>query len=333
MNNEELSLNSPVSEKEYSFEDSNPFSGHKNPFEEGVKKLNEGDLISAILLFEEAVTQQPEHAEAWQYLGTSQAENEQEFLSIKALNKCVELQPDNLEAWMALSVSYTNESMYLQACQSLKSWMKNNPKYENILSNQLIPTGDLKAEARSNTLSSSLVSTETLKEVENIFLTAARLSPQQTIDPQIQIGLGILFNISHEYEKAIDCFKTGLQVKPDSALLWNKLGATLANSGKSAEAIEAYRNALSLRPGFIRCRYNLGISCINLKAYDTAIEHFLSALNMQRQGEDPTRTASTMSENIWDTLRMTMSLHGRSDLLKAVEKRDLGVINREMKTR
>lgn len=51
----------------------------------------------------------------------------------------------------------------------------------------MIPTGDLKAEARSNTLSSSLVSTETLKEVENIFLTAARLSPQQTIDPQIQV--------------------------------------------------------------------------------------------------------------------------------------------------
>jgi len=98
-----------------------------------------------------------------------------------------------------------------------------------------------------------------------------------------QIGLGVLFNIAHEYDKAIDCFKTSLHVKPDSALLWNKLGATLANSGRSAEAIEAYRNALELRPGFIRCRYNLGISCINLKVYGTAIEHFLTALNMQRK--------------------------------------------------
>lgn len=98
-----------------------------------------------------------------------------------------------------------------------------------------------------------------------------------------QVGLGVLFNISREYDKAIDCFKTGIQARPDSALLWNKLGATLANSGKSGEATEAYRNALQLRPGFIRCRYNLGISCINLKVYRSAVEHFLTALNMQRQ--------------------------------------------------
>lgn len=41
--------------QEYKFEESNPFNGLKNSFEEGVKKLEEGDLISAILLFEEAV--------------------------------------------------------------------------------------------------------------------------------------------------------------------------------------------------------------------------------------------------------------------------------------
>jgi len=50
-------------------------------------------------------------------------------------------------------------------------------------------------------------------------------------------------------------------------LLWNKLGATLANSSKSEQAVEAYRKALELVPGFTRARYNLGISCMNLGAY------------------------------------------------------------------
>ena len=50
-------------------------------------------------------------------------------------------------------------------------------------------------------------------------------------------------------------------------MLWNRLGATLANGQRSAESIDAYRRALELSPGFIRARYNLGISCINLNAY------------------------------------------------------------------
>lgn len=60
-----------------------------------------------------------------------------------------------------------------------------------------------------------------------------------------------------------------------------RLGATLANGGRSEEAVEAYRQSLQLHPGFIRARFNLGISCINLGAHQEAAEHFLTALNLQ----------------------------------------------------
>jgi peroxin-5 len=50
-------------------------------------------------------------------------------------------------------------------------------------------------------------------------------------------------------------------------MLWNRLGATLANGGKASEAIGAYRRALEISPGLIRTRYNLGVSCIDLSVY------------------------------------------------------------------
>lgn len=67
-------------------------------------------------------------------------------------------------------------------------------------------------------------------------------------------------------------------------LLYNRVGATMANSGHADDALQYYYRALELNPVYIRARYvhqiqsgsgtwiltrgyryNLGISCINLR--------------------------------------------------------------------
>ncbi len=119
------------------------------------------------------------------------------------------------------------------------------------------------------------------------------------VDSNIQVGLGLLFYNIQDYEKTIDCFTAALSVRPDDYLLWNRLGATLSNSGKNEEAIGAYHKALELKPSFVRARYNLGVSSMNIGCYREAAEHFLSALSLHVV--HPEKHVN-VSKTIWDTL-------------------------------
>ncbi|XP_022612323.1 peroxisomal biogenesis factor 5 isoform X1 [Seriola lalandi dorsalis] len=323
-------------DKGYQFEEDNPYLSHPDPLSEGVKRMEAGDIPGAVRFFESAVQREPDNQLAWQYLGTCQAENEQEFAAISALRRCIELKNDNLTALMALAVSFTNESLHRQACETLRDWLKHNPKYRSVWEqNERDRQNDgARDREKDRERFGSLLPESLFTDVQTLYLRAANSDPAQ-VDPQLQCGLGVLFNLSGEYDKAVDCFSAALSVTPQDYLLWNKLGATLANGSRSEEAVAAYRRALELQPGFVRSRYNLGISCVNLGAHREAVEHFLEALSLQRQAAgDGARAArgpggavaTVMSDNIWSTLRMALSMMGESSLYAAADRRDLDAL-------
>ncbi|KAI5632741.1 tetratricopeptide repeat domain-containing protein [Phthorimaea operculella] len=291
--------------EEYNFTEGNAMLENKSALDIGKERLKMGDVPGAVLCFEAAVQQQPESAEAWFLLGATQAENEQDPLAITALKKSLAIDPRQLEGYITLAAAYTNENMPKFAFISLLDWLKAS-KYSDLLPQDVDPTKmDLK---------------DLENHVKSLYLKAAQLNPQQ-IDPEVQNALGVVFNISQEYDKAVDCFRTALMVNGNDAKLWNRLGATLANSDKSEQAVDAYHQALELEPGFIRARYNVGITCMNLGAHRQAAEHFLVALNQQMKAERMSSDSPNIdnsSTTIWTTLRMVCSFMGEHDIAKLV---------------
>jgi len=337
---------------DYLFEQENPFSNLLDPFDEGVRIMDEGGNLSlAALAFEAAVQKNPDHVDAWTRLGAAQAQNEKETPAIRALEQAVKLDPTNSSALMGLAVSYTNEGYDTTAYRTLERWL--GSKYPSIAPLPSDPT--TRADPLASASDFGFTERHVLHErVTNLFIRAAQLAPTpEAMDPDVQVGLGVLFYGDDKFEKAVDCFGAALASTEAGAtnsergnqrpLLWNRLGATLANSGRSEEAIQAYERALELNPNFVRARYNLGVSCINIGCYEEAAQHLLGALSMhqvsEREGRDKAKEIlgdgagggnrlddeelermlnHNQSTNLYDTLRRVFTHMGRKDLMERV---------------
>lgn len=307
----------------YPFQSNNPFVDHPDPFQEGQRLIQSGAPLSeAALAFEAACRSDEARAEYWRMLGETQAADEKEQLAIKAFQKAVGCQDESngQSSWMSLAICWVNEAQEIRAMAILERWLKD--AYPAIAQKSDFNSQDPENLHNPWSRHSAIVEK---------FLQAARAGPEirqgvgkeivrsQVVDVDVQVGLGVLFYSNSEYDRAKDCFEAALGVNPNDFLLWNRLGATLANGGKPEEAIGAYQKALELRPTFTRAIYNLGVSCLNIHCYRQAAEHFLAALSFHSKaasiGDRPLLFDGVDgSENLWYTLRRAFLYLGRSDL-------------------
>ncbi|KAI0358408.1 TPR-like protein [Trametes cingulata] len=275
-------------------------------------------LYESVLELEAAVQRDPTNAARWYELGVKQQENEREQKAVQALRRALELDPTHLPSWLALGVSHTNEGDRAGACNAIQEWVNRNERYAAAV-----------AQFRAlNPERAGASQAEKLTDLMHCLMSIVRENAGGEIDADIQIALAVLLNTNEDYVKARDCFTTALAVRPDDWLLYNRVGATLANSGHPEEALQYYYSALELNPAYIRARFNLGISCINLRRYDEAAQHILDALVLQDGdsvrdpgGNDDKRGVT--SSALWESLK-TCCLHmQRLDLATLCDRRDL----------
>mmetsp|Transcript_233 Transcript_233/g.519 ORF Transcript_233/g.519 Transcript_233/m.519 type:complete len:475 (-) Transcript_233:20-1444(-) len=270
-------------------------------FSEGMRRFEAGDIADAILAFESHLQNvDPDSSDAWRMLGRCHAENDEDPRAIACLERAVERDPYSPEALLALGVSHVNELDHARALESLRGWISHNPSYAGMeLTPELVGGGTAGEAERSS-----------LEELKNLLQRAMEYEPLDAADALE--ALGVVCNVSREYDFAVDSFNKALESRPDDYQLWNKLGATLANSGRSSEALPAYHRALAIKPKYARAWLNMAISHSNLKNYDEAARCYLQTLSL-----------NPGADHVWSYLRIALTSTEQWDLLPLAAARNL----------
>ncbi|EER02678.1 Peroxisomal targeting signal receptor, putative [Perkinsus marinus ATCC 50983] len=255
----------------YEFNTENPYlESSESPLQLALRLLAEGRDEEAMLALEAEVQQHPDSSEGWRLLGLMHAGNDMDVEAITCLEKGHEVDPYNTDSLLALGVSLTNELDSYRALKILREWLQNHEAYHGLVE-------------ASTANSQMLLDYDYLKkDVVALLEKAVGLGPN---DADASVALGVAYNIDRNYTKAADSFMRAATLRPEDPTLWNKLGATLANSGLSEASLVAYNQALKLKPNYARAWSNLAIAHCNLNQHQDGIRFYLAALKLSPKAE------------------------------------------------
>ncbi|KAI9611713.1 hypothetical protein KEM48_004455 [Puccinia striiformis f. sp. tritici PST-130] len=273
--------------------------------------------------------------------------------SSSSLESVLEKEREVLSDPESATACYSNENRKTDAFNQIENWINVEiskvDKYREAQRISSTQTADdqhqiVDEEESTTTIKLKIKHGELTNKLIDLARLGGRKKDKASVDPDVQIALGVLFNSNDEFEKACDCFGAALAVRPLDPLLFNRLGATLANSGKPEEAIQYYNRAIELLPSYIRARYNLSISLINLGKYFESIKNLLDSLVIQHQGSssssvplhpsgtdslDQKQKSGVTSDVLWQTLEINCSLL-KNHFLPDQDRLDLCFLHKDL---
>jgi len=232
-------------------------------------------------------------------LGHLHAELDMDVEAIMCLKRSYEVDPYSLDNLLALGVSCTNELDRTSALKYLRTWIQNHEVHNEMVINRAPPPdGAVDLWCR---------------EVTHLFEMAAEATP---LDADVFVALGVLQNINRNFPAAVSALSTACRLRPNDHTNWNKLGATLANSGKSEKAVIAYHQGLQLKPNYARSWSNLAIAHNNLNQLEDTARFYLSSVSLNPN-----------AEHVWGLLNQTMARTQNQPGREACQRRDLAALH------
>ena len=118
--------------------------------------------------------------------------------------------------------------------------------------------------------------------------------------------LGAVLNGLGQLDAATEAYNKALAIKPDNAEAYNNMGVTLQRQSKLEEAIEAYNKALAIKPDNSEAYNNMGNALIAQGKLEEAIEAYNKALAIKPDNAEAHRNLSALTKYTSNTAQISV---------------------------
>jgi tetratricopeptide (TPR) repeat protein len=259
-------------------------------------------------------------ATAWQLLGETHLDLDEDSLAIRAFGEAAKLRDEAhgkeseqstgeggypTVTWLLIAQAMLNE-MHPDAAvlQALTRWLCANSPAD------LVP-GDLVAELVEGEDPQHLTGfipfqgaegADFATLVEGLENAGERMREGNLAGAEeIPLALGLACTAMNDREGATQHFKRDAEVR-GGCRAWNRVGATLANNGDYEGAIVCYRRALDDHPMFGKALHNIGVALYSQQEFDEALPFFVAALDLRESQKRET-------SELWQQTSLVMLQH------------------------
>jgi protein O-GlcNAc transferase len=236
-------------------------------FSLGIAFQNRGRMSDAAACYREAIAIRPDYAGAHNNLGhILQIQNRPD----EAIRHCLDalaLDPDFVEAYCNMGNAFQAQGKLEEAVECHRRTIVLRPGY---------------AEGHSN-LGNVLRSQGRLDEAIAHLRAAVALKPDFA---EAYCNMGNALQAQGKLDEAIEVYRQAIVLKPDLVEAQNNLAAVLIRLGRMDEAILYCRQALALAPDYAEARHNLGNAFKDQGLLDDAIKNYREALRLKPEYAD-----------------------------------------------
>jgi len=255
-----------------------------------------GRLAEAQSLYQQILTQEPDHADALHLLGYAQFQAGHAQQGLELIRRAIALDGGRAEYHCNLGVVLAAMNQHAEAIAACKQALALRPDFAEAaynLAGSLVAVGDVEQgitmyrqalalrpdwpEAYTN-LGNALQAADRLEEAVAALGQAVALRPNFA---DAVYNLGNALGQLERWEEAVAALRRAIAIKPVYPEAYNNLGNALRKQRQFEQAIAAYRQALQQRPDYGDAYNNLANALVEMGRIDEAIAAHTEALKLR----------------------------------------------------